>query len=173
MDEHRLVAALRRGDEEAFEALVARYGGLMSRVARRYVDSPALAEEVVQETWLAVLEGIGRFEERSSLKTWLLSILVNRARTRHAREARSLPLPEDAPSLRPGPEAALLARERLGVAGAAVRALPARQHDVIVLRDLAGWSTQAVAATLGLSDGNERVLLHRARATVRAALDAY
>src|SRR4051794_7754999 len=135
MDEHVLVEALRRGDEEAFGALMERYGRLMSSVALRYLGSAALAEEVVQETWLAVVEGIGRFEQRSTLKTWLLGILVNRALTRRDRESRSIPLSaalyENAPSRRAGPEAAVLAREALGVAGAAVRSLPERQRDVI------------------------------------------
>ena len=178
MDERALVQALRRGDEAAFEALVARHGPLMTSVARRYLGSAALAEEVVQETWLAVLVGIGRFEERSSLKTWLLGILVNRARTRRDREARSVPLSSvpcaDEPrATRSSPEAAVLAREALGVAEAAVRALPEGQQHVIALRDLAGWSPRDVAAALGLTDANERVLLHRARTTVRAALAGY
>src|SRR6266550_805632 len=91
LDDERLVAALRDGDEGAFIALVERYGSLMLRVASTYVRTPAVAEEVVQETWLAVLEGIDRFEGRSSLKTWLFRILTNRAKTRGGREARSLP----------------------------------------------------------------------------------
>jgi RNA polymerase sigma-70 factor, ECF subfamily len=177
MDDHALVQALRRGDEAAFATVVDRYGPLMSRVASRYLGSAALAEEVVQETWLAVVEGIDRFEERSSLKTWLLGILVNRARTRRARESRSVPLsslPEaDPPTARSSPEATFLAREALGMAEAAIRALPERQQHVIALRDLAGWSPRDVAAALGLTDNNERVLLHRARTTVRAALAAY
>src|SRR2546423_10617129 len=142
MDEAALVQAMRRGDEAAFAALVARYALVMSRVAYRYLGRTGLAEDVVQETWLAVVEGIDRFEGRSTLKTWLLGILANRARTRRDREARSIPLSlvaEEAPSRSAGPEAAVLAREALGVAGVALRALPRRQQDVIVLRDLAGW----------------------------------
>src|SRR4051794_30468205 len=132
MDEAALVQALQRGDEEAFAGLVERYGRLMSRVAFGYVGSAALAEDVVQETWLAVVEGIERFEGRSSLKTWLLSIVANRARTRHGREARSVPLSADSlTSPHADPEAAALTREALGVASAAVRALPRRQRDVI------------------------------------------
>src|SRR3954454_10060782 len=177
MDETALVEALRRGEEEAFTALVERYEGLMSRVAFRYVRNGSLAEDVVQETWLAVVEGIDRFEERSALKTWLLGILVSRARTRRDREARSVPLSalagEDPPAPQAGPEATVLAREALGIAGAALRTLPERQHRVIALRDLAGWSPHDVATALDLSDTNQRVLLHRARSTVRAALAAY
>src|SRR5436190_4055411 len=91
LDDERLVGALRRGDEDAFMALVDRYGALMLRVASMYVRTPSVAEEVVQETWLAVLEGIGRFEGRSTLKTWMFRILSNRAKTRGEREARCLP----------------------------------------------------------------------------------
>src|SRR5881409_3095510 len=91
LGDEQLAVALRRGDEDAFMALVERYGPLMLRVASTYVRTPAVAEEVVQETWLAVLEGIGRFEGRSSLKTWLFRILANRAKTRGEREARSVP----------------------------------------------------------------------------------
>lgn len=166
MDEDALVEALRRGDEEAFTTLVARHGTLLRHVALRYVGDAALAEDVVQETWLAVLVGIERFERRSSLKTWVMSIAANRARSRHAREPRSMPLSlvrEDAPSPNPGPEATALAREAFDVAGAAVRALPPRQHEVIV-RAVAGVRRPGT---------NERVLLHRARTSVRAALDAY
>src|SRR3954468_13857481 len=166
MDEDALVEALRRGEEQAFAMLVERHGALLRRVALRYVGNAELADDVVQETWLAVLEGIGRFEQRSSVKTWMLSIVANRARTRVAREPRNVPLSslgDDAPSQRPGPEAALLAREAACVAGAAMRALPARHHDVIV-RAVAGRRRPGI---------NERVLLHRARTSVRAALDAY
>jgi RNA polymerase sigma-70 factor, ECF subfamily len=166
MDEDALVEALRRGDEDAFARLVANHGALLRRVALRYVGDAALAEDVVQETWLAVLVGIERFEQRSSLKTWMLSIVANRARTRHAREPRNVPLSavgDDAPSQQPGPEATLLAREAFAVAGAAVRALPARQHDVIA-RAVGGRRRPGT---------NERVLLHRARTSVRAALEAY
>src|SRR3954470_6832621 len=97
VDDERLVGALRRGDEDAFMALVDRYGALMLKVASMYVRTPAVAEEVVQETWLAVLEGVGRFEGRSSLKTWLFRILATRAKTRGEREARCLPFSSCAP----------------------------------------------------------------------------
>jgi RNA polymerase sigma-70 factor, ECF subfamily len=202
VEERTLVEALRRGDEAAFVSLVRRYGALMQRVALGYVRTPAVAEEVVQETWLGVLRGIDRFEGRSSLKTWLFRILVNRARTRGAREHRSLPLSSlDAPdgeepmdatafldashpawggwwasypsSWESVPDERLLARETLALARQALAALPERQREVVVLRDVVGMEPEEVCAALGVSDGNQRVLLHRGRAKVREALEAY
>jgi RNA polymerase sigma-70 factor (ECF subfamily) len=201
-DERELVRALRRGDEGAFERLVARYGPSMLRVARLYVKDRAVAQEVVQETWLAVLEGIGRFEERSSLKTWIFRILTNRAKTRGQREGRSIPFsaiaaadaaadeqwgdpdrfvrPDDprtpyawASPPRHWPAERLLEQETLAVIERAIEALPASQREVIRLRDVEGWSAPEVAEALELSDGNQRVLLHRARSKVRAALEDY
>ena len=180
MDEQALVGGLRSGENAAFRALVEQYGGLMTRLAVQYLHSRALAEEVVQETWIAVLESIDRFEGRSSLKTWLVQILLNQARSRHRREARSIPFSalsdDQASALEPlgrSPEEKVIAREQLGVAGAALRSLPQRQRDVLLLRDVAGWSPQTVTRALTLTDSNQRVLLHRARATVRAELAAY
>ena len=197
-DEAALVERLRAGDETAFEELIDRYGASMLRVAHMYVRDRAAAEEVVQETWLAVLNGIDRFEGRSSLKTWIFRILSNRAKTRGEREGRSLPFsalsaeagepsvdpdrflgPEDA---QPGawaapprawPEEQLLASETLDVVRMAIEALPDAQREVIRLRDVEGWSPEEVAAALEISDGNQRVLLHRARSKVRAALEEY
>jgi RNA polymerase sigma-70 factor, ECF subfamily len=197
-----LVEALRRGEEAAFVALVQRYGPLMHRIAIGYVRTQAVAEEVVQETWMGVLRGIDRFEGRSSLKTWLFRILVNRARTRGAREHRSLPLSAlDAPgrdeSVDPAafldashpawggwwasypcswegiPDERVLARETLGVARDALEALPERQREVVVLRDVVGMEPEEVCQALGISDGNQRVLLHRGRAKVRRVLEAH
>jgi RNA polymerase sigma-70 factor (ECF subfamily) len=201
-EERLLVEALRRGDEAAFVSLVRRYGPLMQRVALGYVRTPAVAEEVVQETWLGVLRGIDRFEGRSSLKTWLFRILVNRARTRGAREHRSLPLSSletrgdddghgadaflDAShpawggwwasypsSWEDVPEERLLARETLALARQALEALPARQREVLVLRDIIGMEPEEVCTVLGVSDGNQRVLLHRGRTKLRVALAAH
>jgi RNA polymerase sigma-70 factor (ECF subfamily) len=198
-EDTQLVEALRRGDEAAFVSLVRRYGPLMQRVAMGYVRTPAVAEEVVQETWLGVLRGIDRFEGRSSLKTWLFRILVNRARTRGAREHRSVPLSAleaddsvDADSFLDSshpawagwwssypsswesvPDECLLARETLELAREALRALPDRQREVVVLRDVIGMEPEEVCETLGISDGNQRVLLHRGRAKVRRALAAH
>ena len=203
--DEQLVAALRDGDEGAFIALVGRYGPLMLRVASTYVRTPAVAEEVVQETWLAVLEGIGRFEGRSSLKTWLFRILANRAKTRGEREARCVPFScagtrgedEDGPavdadrflgadhprwpghwSAAPGdwatvPDVRLLSQETLAHVRDAITGLPERQQEVIVLRDVEGWSAEEVCNALGVSEVNQRVLLHRARSKVRAALERY
>jgi RNA polymerase sigma-70 factor (ECF subfamily) len=179
VDDQALLDGLRARDEAAFGALVDRYGALMTRVAVRYLHSQTLAEEVVQETWIAVLESIDRFEGRSSLKTWLLQILVNRARSRHRREARSVPLSSLSgaevvarePDAR-GPEEKVMARERLALVGAAVRALPVRQRELL-LGDVAGWGPAIAADAPALSDANRRVLLHRARVRVRAALAAY
>jgi RNA polymerase sigma-70 factor (ECF subfamily) len=196
-----LVTRLRAGDEDAFMALVDRYGALMLRIARGHVPSAAVAEEVVQEAWLGVLSGIAGFEGRSSLKTWILRILTNRAKTRGERERRAVPfscLPEDddGPAVGPGrfqgsrdrypggwvsfprswetvPEERLLAQETLTCVQDAIRVLPARQQDVIVLRDVEGWSAEEVCEALELSEGNQRVLLHRARSHVRAALERY
>jgi RNA polymerase sigma-70 factor, ECF subfamily len=199
--EAELVRRLRDGDEDAFAELVDRYGASMLRVARMYVRDRAAAEEVVQETWLAVLNGIHSFREESSLKTWLFRILANRAKTRGQREARSLPFSSLAaaeaeagePSVDPDrffgpdqpqpgawavppeawPEDRALARETLGIVQSSIESLPEAQREVIRLRDIEGWSAEEVANALEISDGNQRVLLHRARAKVRAALEAY
>jgi RNA polymerase sigma-70 factor (ECF subfamily) len=199
-EDSALVAALRAGDEAAFRLLVDRYGGQMLRVARFYVPSTAVAEEVVQETWLALLEGLDRFEGRSSLKTWIFRVLANRARTRGVRERRSLPFSaaegDDGPTVEPSrfegpsarwaghwstvpdrfsdlPEVRLLADETLAVARRAIDALPARQRTVIGLRDLGGWDADEVSELLEITPGNQRVLLHRARAAVRRALEEH
>jgi RNA polymerase sigma-70 factor (ECF subfamily) len=200
-EDHELVQRLREGDEMAFAELIDRYGAMMLRVAQMYVRDRATAEEVVQETWLAVLNGIDRFEERSSLKTWLFRILTNRAKTRGQRDGRIVPfsalagadLEGDEPSVDPDrflgpdsphpgawaappvawPEERLLERETLGVIEMAIDDLPEAQRDVILLRDVDGWTPMEVSDVLGITDGNQRVLLHRARSKVRAALERY
>jgi RNA polymerase sigma-70 factor (ECF subfamily) len=195
--ERELLAALREGDERAFTALVDRHGTAMLRVARLYVRDRSVAEEVVQEAWLGVLNGIARFEGRSSLRTWLVRIVANVARTRGAREARSVPFSalEAGPSVPaerfhgPGdrwaghwaappvdwgrPEQELLSAETRAHVRAAIDTLPDAQRRVISLRDVEGWSADEVCNVLGLSETNQRVLLHRARTKVRAALDEY
>jgi RNA polymerase sigma-70 factor (ECF subfamily) len=194
-DESKLVAALRAGDEQAFMELVDRYGPSMLRLARTFVSSRAVAEEVVQETWLGVLRGIGRFEGRSSLKTWMFRILANVARTKGQRESRSLPFSSleaagsDEPSVDPSrfdsggawsaapaswedvPEDRLLAREALATIDDAIATLPPAQRTVITLRDVNGWTGDEVCNVLDISETNQRVLLHRARTKVRRALE--
>ena len=200
--ESAIVERLREGDEAAFAGLVDRYGASMLRFARTFVRDAAVAEEVVQETWLAVLEGIGRFEGRSSLRTWMYTILANRARTRGEREARTVPfaalVAADAGNSEPAvdpdrfldaghperpqawavpprawPEERLLASETLAVIGEAIAALPETQREVIRLRDVEGWPATEVIEVLGISDANQRVLLHRARSRVRSAIEGY
>jgi RNA polymerase sigma-70 factor (ECF subfamily) len=203
-NDDELLHALRDGDEDAYVALVRRYGALMQRVALGYVRTPAVAEEVVQETWCAVLTGLDRFEGRASLKTWLFRILTNRAKTRGQREARTVPfsslageddldgpavdpdrfLPADHPQW-PGhwasgpapwsavPDERLLAGEVRTRIRQAIDTLPRRQQVVIALRDIDGWSPEEVCDVLGVSEGNQRVLLHRARSAVRAQLERY
>jgi RNA polymerase sigma-70 factor (ECF subfamily) len=201
-EEAELVERLRAGDERAFESLVESYHGTMIGVARTYVKSRALAEEVVQEAWLGVIKGLDRFEGRSSLKTWIMRILVNTAMTRGGREARTVPFsslgPEDAeePAVEPDrfrpsgeafaghwsaypadwssvPEEELLGRESLEVVKATIAELPDSQRLVITMRDVAGCSSQEVCETLEVSEGNQRVLLHRARSRVREALERH
>jgi RNA polymerase sigma-70 factor (ECF subfamily) len=195
----RLVDGLRAGDEAAFVELVRRYGPSMLRVAQLYVRSRAVAEEVVQEAWVGVLNGISRFEGRSSLRTWIFRILTNTAKTRAVREGRSVPFsaltPEDeGPSVDPdrflgpgeryaghwasppaswGPDDRLVAAETLAVIEAEIEALPPAQSLVITMRDVEGWSAEEVCNTLDLSETNQRVLLHRARTKVRRALEEY
>jgi RNA polymerase sigma-70 factor (ECF subfamily) len=189
LEEMRLVKALRNRDERAFEELIRMYQGALVRVAQMYVSSRSLAEDVVQESWVAVLDGIDRFEGRSSLKTWIFRIVANRAKTRGHREARSRPFSslEPEPSVSPDrfvdgqwaappeswPEERLLGAEALRVIGDAIEGLSPSQRAVITLRDVQGWSAEEVRNTLELSETNERVLLHRARAKVRAALEEY
>lgn len=203
-DEATLLAALRKGDEGAFLALVERYHGPLQRVALSYVGSWALAEEVVQETWLGVLQGLKGFEGRASLKTWIFRILTNRARSKGAREARSITFADlagsraadDEPAVdadlfvpdgqpdagwwasHPAswsalPEERLLAAETRGMIEQAVAALPSNQRIVISLRDIEGWPADEVCQLLQLSEVNQRVLLHRARARVRRALEQH
>jgi RNA polymerase sigma-70 factor, ECF subfamily len=191
--ELELVEALREGDEGAFAELVDRYHGSLVRVARLYVRDGATAEEVAQETWLAVLGGIDRFEARSSVKTWLFRILTNRAKTRGERESRSIPFSamsdggrpapeaEEQPELTPGtwrswegdPEERLLAGEARELILATIETLPPAQRATITLRDIEGMSAEEVCNVLEVSDTNQRVLLHRARSTVRRALERY
>jgi RNA polymerase sigma-70 factor, ECF subfamily len=197
----RLVDGLRRKDESAFAELMRMYGAGMLRVARMYVSSRAVAEEVVAEAWLAVLSGIDRFEGRSSLKTWLFRIVANTAKTRGVREARTIPLSalgddegESAvdvdrffgPDARfPGhwsappqswagaPEERLIADETLGVIERAIEELPPLQAAVITMRDVEGFSAEEVRNAFDISETNQRVLLHRARSKVRRALEEY
>jgi RNA polymerase sigma-70 factor, ECF subfamily len=190
-DDHDLLERLRAGDEQAFEAFVARHDGALRRVARTFVRSQAAADDVVQETWLAMLRGLEGFEERASLRTWLFRILVNRARTRAGQEARNLPFSalerEDALLFEPGfgadgrwlsapprldadPESRLLSSELQGHLLEAVNDLAPPQRLVITLRDIVGLAAEEVCELLDVTDGNQRVLLHRARAQVRAAL---
>jgi RNA polymerase sigma-70 factor (ECF subfamily) len=197
--DEELVARVRAGDGDAFAELVSRYHRLMFRIARGYVRTDAVAEEVVQESWLAVVRGIERFEGRSSFKTWLLRIVANRAMTQGAREARSVPfasLQDDEggepsvssehfhPAGEPGagawstppepwPEEQLLAGEARAVIERAIEELPALQRAVVTMRDVEGWSSEEAQETLGITAANQRVLLHRGRQRVRAALADY
>jgi RNA polymerase sigma-70 factor (ECF subfamily) len=198
-----LLDALRDGDESAFTELVRRHHAGLRRVARAYVSSDAVADDVVQEAWLAVVAGIHRFEGRSSLKTWLFSIVMNIARTRGVREKRCMPfsgLGADAdeprsPSVPPerfqqagdawpghwaappraweSPERRLDALELREHVRRALRRLPASQQAVVALRDVEGLDAEEVCRILDLSEGNQRVLLHRGRARLRAALETY
>jgi RNA polymerase sigma-70 factor, ECF subfamily len=204
VEERRLVAALSAGDEGTFVELVRRHGPAMLRVAQLYVSSRAVAEEVVQETWLAVLTGIGRFEGRSSFKTWLFRILANRAQTRATKEGRSVPfsalgdeeVAAPAPSVEANrfraegerfahhwtsspqrwadlPEPSLLSQETVAIVDRAVASLPPAQKAVVTLRDIVGLGADEVCEVLELSAANQRVLLHRGRAKVRATLERH
>jgi RNA polymerase sigma-70 factor (ECF subfamily) len=198
-EEQKLLRRLRAGDERAFEELVETHYATMIAVARTYVRTRAVAEEVVQDAWLGVIKGLDRFEGRSSLKTWILRILVNTAKTRGVREARTVPFTaltpgREAPAVEPErfrgpedgfpghwraypadwhqlPEAALLQRETLAVVVEAIGVLPPAQRAVITMRDVEGCSPEEVCQALEVSDGNQRVLLHRARSRVRRALE--
>jgi RNA polymerase sigma-70 factor (ECF subfamily) len=205
-EEPALLDALRRGDEDAFARLVNEHHASLRRVARLYVANAATADEVVQETWLGVIRGIWAFEGRSSLKTWIFRILVNRARTRAVRESRrarftdTLSTESDTelelsvspervlsvggsfargsaaqPPLDPAssPERSLLTKELRERLQTAVDAIPSNLRIVLWLRDVEGWSSAEVCNALAIQETNQRVLLHRARARVRAALEPY
>jgi RNA polymerase sigma-70 factor (ECF subfamily) len=199
-DDRRLVERLRARDEAAFRDLVRRYQGTLLAVARTHVPSVAVAEEVVQETWLGVLQGIDRFEMRSSFKTWLVRICINKAKTRGVRESRSVPEASlrsddaDGPSVpmerfmgQPGrgmwsapvdrwgahPDEKVLADETMRIVADTIEQLPANQREVVTLRDQQGWTSEEVCTVLGISDVNQRVLLHRARSRIRAAVEAH
>jgi RNA polymerase sigma-70 factor, ECF subfamily len=183
-DEAEIIRALRCGDEGAFARLVGEYHGALVRMAMLYVADRTAAEEVAQETWLAVLRGIDRFEGRSSLKTWIFRILTNRAQTRGQRESRTVPfaaLPQDRypggwvsfPRDWDAPEERLLGQEMQGYLRAAIEELPPAQRTVITLRDVRGLGSHEVCNILAISETNQRVLLHRARAKVRRELEGY
>ena len=201
VSDEQTLAALRAGDERAFRDLFARSYPMMKRVARAYVASDAVAEEIVQETWMAIVTGIDRFEGRSALGTWIFSILTNQAKTHSAREKRAVPFSSVAPSdveepvvdpdrfqkddeAWPGhwatpprpwqkPERRLLALEARDHLNAALAQLPDRQRLIVGLRDVEGYSAEEVCDLLGLSPENQRVLLHRGRARLRAVLEEY
>lgn len=203
-DDALLVAALQEGSEAAFVVLVDRHRTAMLRVARFYVRSESTAEDVVQDTWLAVLRGIDRFDGRSTLKTWMYKILTNRAKTAALREDRFIAVddmaerevrhtgpaisiehfrregmpwtghwtrsPQPWPRL---PDDDALTSEAVALVRAAIAELPPVQRLVISLRDVHCWSAQEVCDVLGLTDSNQRVLLHRARCKVRSGLASY
>ena len=201
--EEQLLVRVREGDEAAFESLVERYHRPMLAVARAHVRGAAVAEEVVQDAWVGVLRGLNRFEERSSLKTWILRIVANTAMTRGVREARSVPFSaldpgDEGPAVDPDrfqgpdgsdpgqwlagrapadwtelPETILAGRETVQLVTAAIAELPDAQRTVIALRDIHGYTSEEVCDALDLSPGNQRVLLHRARSHVRRALERH
>lgn len=196
-DDDVLVKALAARDADAFAYLLDRYHSPLVRLAHQYVSSRAVVDEVVQETWLAVIDGIDRFEQRSSLKTWLFRILVNIARSHGVKESRSIPFAttavlEEEPAVDPRrfrrglrargawkrpphpwsePEQRAVDSETLETIRSAIDRLPPDQREVITMRDLLGWSAAEVCDALEVSDANQRVLLHRARSKVRASLE--
>jgi len=205
MEDPALVEQLRKRDEASFLEIVQRYHGSLVRLAQSFVNSRAVAEEAAQETWVGVLQGIDRFEGRSSLKTWIFRILINRAKSRGEHEGRSVPFAAASDPARepgepavdperflypehpewpghwfsppvswgPNPERLLLAQETREHIQAAIQALPPNQREVITLRDIEQWSSPEVCNVLGISETNQRVLLHRARSRVRGALEQY
>jgi RNA polymerase sigma-70 factor (ECF subfamily) len=203
VDDLELQARLRRGDEAAFTLLVERLHGSMLRVAMVHVGNRAVAEEVAQDAWVGVLAQLDRFEGRSSLRTWVLRIVANRARTRAVRERRTLPFSSLDGLEEPGPvaveperflpaghrwaghwaspprswsdlpEERLLSAETRAEVERAVELLPPAQRAVITLRDVEGMAAAETCQLLGLTEGNQRVLLHRARSGVRRALERY
>ena len=200
-EQHPLVQALRAGDQDAFRALVESHYATMKRLARSYVHCDVRAEEVVQETWLAVVRGIASFEERSALSTWIYSILVNKARRYATRESRTLPfssigrLDQSDPAVDPDrfqgdedewpghwatpprpwqkPDRRLLSLEMRSRLRDALEGLPERQRAVVALRDVEGMSAEEVCELMELSPENQRVLLHRGRARLRERLEPY
>jgi len=198
-----LIDRLRRCDEATFAWLIDTYSAALLRLAVTFVQDAAVAEEVVQETWMAVVTGIGRFEGRSSVKTWLFKILTNKAKTRALREKRTIPFSEfevdnnDEPAVEAerflpashpqwphnwatppqpwsmGPEGTALDRETMAVVRRALEDLPRAQRVVVALRDVHGWPAADVCAALDLSEANQRVLLHRGRSRLRAELERY
>jgi RNA polymerase sigma-70 factor (ECF subfamily) len=198
-DETALLIALRDGDEAVFVAVVEAWGPAMLRLARAHVSSQAIAEEVVQEAWVGILRAVDRFEGRSSLKTWAFRIVANIAKTRGTNESRSVPFSsatvdgEEGPAVdpdrfqppgdrypghwqtppEPWPEHRLEAAETRDAALAAIAGLPGRQREIITLRDIAGFSAEEACNALDVTETNQRVLLHRARSTVRNALESH
>jgi RNA polymerase sigma-70 factor, ECF subfamily len=198
IEERELVAALRAGDERAFAELVDRYHSTLVRVAMTFVRDRHVAEDVAHDTWLGVVRGIDRFRGESSLKTWIFRILTNIANTRAVRERRTVPFAslggmDDGPSVdeerfhsagHPAagqwatppatwPDEIVAARETLDCIRDAIAALPPMQQRVITLRDVEGWSPDEICRVLELTVSNQRVLLHRARSKVRAAVEAH
>ena len=204
-DDAALIDALRAGDEAAFGWMLDQHNAALRRTARMCVATDAQADEVVQETWLAVIKGIDRFEGRSSLKTWIFRILMNIARTKGVREARAIPFASAGGALTDGDEPAfdpdrfraasdpeypfhwasfptpwehepaerLDAAETLAVVREALTRLPDAQREVVTLRDIEGWSAAEVCNALDITETNQRVLLHRGRSKLRAALELY
>jgi len=197
-----VVAGLRNGSEATFGALIDLHGASMLRVAGIYVADRNAAEDVVQETWMAVIRGIGRFDGRSSIKTWIFCILTNRAKTMGQRASRVVPVSSlnggaesgeqavdpsrffdsghpswpghwcNPPSRwTEGPEDRAATKEAVEVVLRAIRALPAMQREVVTLRDVECWTAKEVCNALGLSETNQRVLLHRGRSKVRQQLE--
>jgi RNA polymerase sigma-70 factor (ECF subfamily) len=197
-DEQQLIERLKARDESAFVELVERYYGYLLPLADFYVSDKAVAEEVVQEAWLAVLKGIDRFEGRASFKTWISQIVMNLARTRGVRERRMVSFSEftddENPAVDPSqfqiatadypdhwsvaprpwnasPESQLLTSETMAVLYDAVDLLPEAQRLVLTLRDINGYTPEEVCNILSITETNQRVLLHRARSNVRGIVD--
>lgn len=200
-DETALITALRQGDEGVFAQLVDQLSASMLRIARGYVATDEIAEEVVQETWIALIKGIDKFEGRSSLRTWLFTVMINIAKTRGVRERREADAAiaaytggtvdparfreageqwpghwrdGEVPSAFPDtPEGSVLAGELVAIARAELDKLPSRQRTVVTLRDVLGLDSREVCELLDLSVANQRVLLHRGRAAIRQVLEDY
>jgi RNA polymerase sigma-70 factor (ECF subfamily) len=190
IDDHELLERLRAGDEEAFVALIGRHNRALFYVARSFVPTDAIAEEVVQDTWMAVVRGLSKFEGRSSIKTWLVRIAINRARSTGARENRVLPLSRSEAAVDPNrfdktghwmtpPEYFIEDTEDRVIAGllserirSSLNSLPESQRQVVTLRDVEGLDSKEVCRVLEISEVNQRVLLHRGRSRLRQDLES-